>query len=108
MISHKEKLYAYEADNMMMMIQLSNKPLKNRLPVTVFLHLFILRVVNFSSKQVTKDNIVWGTKSRKLVLQHHSFKNSMTLYPAWTRKVKSKLLKLLSLQYEDLQHVNIL
>ena len=42
-----------------------------------------------------KMNTVSQTESRTL-LQHHSFKNSITLRPAWTREVKSKLRKLSS------------
>ena len=42
-----------------------------------------------------KMNTVLQTESRTL-LQHHSFKNSIVLRPAWTRGVKSKLRKLSS------------
>ena len=50
-----------------------------------------------------KINTVSQTESKTL-LQHHSFKNSITLRPAWTRGVKSKLRKRSSVL--EFVHVN--
>ena len=47
------------------------------------------------SNKWQKMNTVSQTESRTL-LQHHSFKNSITLRPTWTRGVKSRLRKLSS------------
>ena len=86
----------------MIMSLLLNTPLKNHLPVTIiiiaigyaFNYLFTVLRVFFPNKW-QKMNTVSQTESRTL-LQHHSFKNSITLRPGWTRGVKSKLRKLSS------------
>ena len=59
------------------------------------IQLFVHRVVSFFPNKWQKMNTVSQTESRTL-LQHHSFKNSITLRPGWTRGVKSKLRKLSS------------
>ena len=51
--------------------------------------------MSFFPNKWQKMNTVSQTESRTL-LQHHSFKNSITLRPGWTRGVKSKLRKLSS------------
>ena len=73
--------YFDNESNEMILIQLSNKLLKNRLLTTLitivyFNFLFVLHAVNSSSQQVRKDHIVWLTESRT-PLQHHSFVSSI-------------------------------
>ena len=88
--------------NNMIMSLLLNTPFKNHLPMTIiitaivyaFNYLFTVLCVFFPNKW-QKMNTVSQTESRTL-LQHHSFKNSITLRPGWTRGVKSKLQKLSS------------
>ena len=99
---HITKSFMLMSPNNMIMNLLLNTPFKNHLPVTIiitaivyaFNYLFTVLWVFFPNKW-KKMNTVSQTESRTL-LQHHSFKNSITLHPAWTRGVKSKLRKLSS------------
>ena len=73
MSSRSKRFYGNESNNMM--IPLSDTLVKKSV-ARDFNH---SRVVNFSSQQVIKDDIVWETASRTL-LQHHSFKNSALFF----------------------------
>ena len=61
------------------------------------IQLFVHRVVSFFPNKRQKMNTVSQTESRTL-LQHHSFKNSITLRPGWTKGLQSKLRKLSSVR----------